>query len=394
MIFSGPAEWIPRAVEMLGVAAAAAVAAIVLRPARAVLRRSSPALVQQLIRRHGADTLSYFKLRGDLVDLFTSDRRAFLSCKVEHGVMLVAGDPVGAPEALPELITDACSVADRSGLRLGVLGASEDFADLARGAGLRAMYVGDEAIVDTAGFSLTGRKIRKVRQSVTRVEREGYTFAVKEHAALTPADLDSLDAVSAEWRAGAPERGFSMALDSMRGSHLGDSLVAFARDANGDVRGFLHLVPAYGRAAMSLSAMRRHPDTPNGLMEFLVVRSIEALREREVAELSLNFAAFARWMHDPSTRLQRLLGRVVALLNPFFQIESLYRFNAKFGPEWQPRYLLFDGPAALPRTAFAALTAEGFVPRPGLRVAEAWRRRFPGRAPVPQPVAEPAGGHA
>ena len=75
-----------------------------------------------------------------------------------------------------------------------------------------------------------------------------------------------------------------------------------ARDGDGRARGFLHFVPAYGRPAMSLSAMRRDRDTPNGLTEFLVVRAIEQLGERGIDELSLNFAAFARWLHTPRGR--------------------------------------------------------------------------------------------
>jgi lysyl-tRNA synthetase class 2 len=122
---------------------------------------------------------------------------------------------------------------------------------------------------------------------------------------------------------------------------------------------------------MSLSFMRRERDTPNGVTEFLVVRSIELLRERGVQELSLNFAAFARWLYAPTGPLQRALGRVVRLGNPFFQIESLYRFNARFFPRWEPRYLLFEGSFGVLRAALAALWAEGQLPRPRLRRGEA-----------------------
>jgi lysyl-tRNA synthetase class 2 len=118
---------------------------------------------------------------------------------------------------------------------------------------------------------------------------------------------------------------------------------------------------------MSLSSMRRDRDTPNGLMEFLVVRAIEALGEQGVEEISLNFAAFARVMHGPRGRVDRALGRLVALANPLFQIESLYRFNAKFFPRWEPRYLLYEGALGLPRAGLAVMWAEGQLPKPGRR---------------------------
>ena len=86
--------------------------------------------------------------------------------RVEGGVLLVAGDPVGPPEAIPGLLAEACATAETRGLRIGVVGASDAFADLAASAGLRSLYIGDEAVVETAGFTLEGRKIKKVRQAV------------------------------------------------------------------------------------------------------------------------------------------------------------------------------------------------------------------------------------
>jgi len=155
-----------------------------------------------------------------------------------------------------------------------------------------------------------------------------------------------------------------MALDSLRGDHHAETLLVVARDADGVARGFIQFVPTYGRSAVSLSMMRRDRSSPNGLNEYLIVRAIELLRERGIEEASLNFAAFARWMHDPRNRAERVLGLVVALANPYFQIESLYRFNAKFAPRWEPRFLLYERLRDLPRTALATLWVEGQLAKP------------------------------
>ncbi len=153
-----------------------------------------------------------------------------------------------------------------------------------------------------------------------------------------------------------------MAMEGLHGEHVADTLVVIARDADGTPRGFLHFVPAFGRPALSLSAMRRDPDTPNGIVDYMIVQSIELARERGIEELSLNFAAFARWLHSPENALERLAGRALAVLNPWFQIESLYSFNAKFFPRWEQRYLLHQGAMSLPRATVAALQAEGQLP--------------------------------
>jgi len=216
------------------------------------------------------------------------------------------------------------------------------------------------------GFSLAeiGRFIAGKRQS----QREMIDHKLAELAELDERTLCELEKVTERWLAGACERGFSMSMDSLRTERDAGGVVLLARDGEGRIRGFLHLVPSYGRPAMSLSSMRRDRETPNGLMEFLVVRAIEKLRDRGVEELSLNFAAFARVMHGPRGRFERLAGKLVALGNPYFQIESLYRFNAKFFPRWEPRYLLYEGALGLPRAGLAVMWAEGQLPKLRRRV--------------------------
>ncbi len=103
----------------------------------------------------------------------------------------------------------------------------------------------------------------------------------------------------------------------------------------------------------------------------MVVRAAQLLRERGVTEMSLNFAAFAKWIHSPQGWIERVLGKLIAFGNPYFQIESLYRFNAKFFPRWEPRYLVYEGLLGMPRASIAAMWAEGQLPKPALRRPEA-----------------------
>ena len=64
---------------------------------------------------------------------------------------------------------------------------------------------------------------------------------------------------------------------------------------------------------------------------------------------------------------ERTLGRVLALGDTWFQIERLYRFNAKFFPRWEPRYFMYERRFGLPRAGIAALWLEGQLPKPKIR---------------------------
>jgi lysyl-tRNA synthetase class 2 len=359
----------PDAIQFTAIATLLTVAYVIFRPLAAPRGLPDPgarAAAAELVRAHGRDTLSHFKLRSDKQYFFSTDERAFVGYRIENGVLLCSGDPVGDETAFPGLLADLRAFADARGLKLGAVGASEALCPLYEELGLRTLYLGDEAIIELERFSLEGRPIRKVRQSVTRLTKAGFTAELHGLGSLDESALAEVEAVLEVGRQGAPERGFSMALDTIRGEQHEDTLVLLARDSENTIKGVLHFVPCYGRPAVSLSFMRRDPSTPNGLMEFMVARATELLKEREITELSLNFAAFAKWLHSPEKRSERALGRVVALGNPFFQIESLYRFNAKFFPRWEPRYLVYQGAFGLPRTSVAALWAEGQLWKPSL----------------------------
>jgi lysyl-tRNA synthetase class 2 len=258
---------------------------------------------------------------------------------------------------------ELCAFCEVRRLRLAGVGSSAAFTELAGEAGLRSFYIGDEALVDTAAFSLDGRAIRKVRQSVRRIEREGYSTELVELASLTSGELDELDRLADEWRGDDVERGFSMATAGFDREHLDDALVLLARDEHGKLAGLLHFVRCYGRPAASLGLMRRDRATPNGLTEFMIVTAIQTFRDRGIQEVSLNFAPFARLIHTPVSRAERLLGRIASSADRFFQVERLYRFNAKFHPRWEPRYLLYEGRLGLPRAGLAVMWAERQLPK-------------------------------
>jgi lysyl-tRNA synthetase, class II len=360
----------PLAVALTGLLALLVSAYVLFRPLAAPRDLPDPELrraAADIVREHGADTLSFFKLRADKQYLFNPTRTAFVGYRIESGVLMVSGDPVGDPAGVETLVPSLVRFAEERALRIAALGVSPEACALFERAGLRALYLGDEAIVDTERFNLEGRPIRKVRQSVSRLRKAGYHAALAELGSLDEATLHRLEQIASDWRRGAPERGFTMAMDSLRNPHGERTLVVLAADEAGTIRGFLHFVPTYGRDAVSLSFMRRDRDTPNGLTEFLIVEAIEHLRARGIAEVSLNFATFARLIREPSGVLERAFGRVLTLGDTWFQIERLYRFNAKFFPRWEPRYLMYERRLGLPRAGIAALWLEGQLPKPRLR---------------------------
>jgi lysyl-tRNA synthetase, class II len=223
-------------------------------------------------------------------------------------------------------------------------------------------------VVDPDTFTLEGRAMRKVRQSVHRLERYGYSVEVIHARDLTPGLADQLALVDTRWRASQPRKqGFAMTLGRLWGADEdAASIYVVARGPDQRVTGFLHFV-AYADG-LSLDAMRRMGGEPNGLNEALVSRALEHARELGVREVSLNFAGFAHLMAADAAlkRRQQLMRWVLQRAHGRFQLERLASFNRKFAPSWRPRYLVYGNRTHLPIAALRVLQAEAYVrpPRP------------------------------
>ena len=330
-----------------------------------------------LVDRYGHDSLAFFALRHDKSYFFAPSGEALIAYRVVAGCALVSGDPIGEPTEFKALLEEFRRVAHSRGWRVAVLGASGELLSLYRSIGLRIVKLGDEAVVRPQVFSLEGRSIRKVRQSVNRLTRAGYRVRVVPAAEAGPSLRATLASVSDECLGGWPERGFVMAMDELFAEP--ETVFAVAEDAAGEVGGFLHLVPAPAAGGYSLSAMRRRRSTPNGLMEFLIVETIDWARRENVPQIALNFCVFADVLRSGRgcSRHARMLRLALLGLDHVFQLRRLLTFSAKFAPEWQPRYVCCERLTDFPLVGLAYLQVESLLvpPRPWVR---ARRRKLAG----------------
>jgi lysyl-tRNA synthetase class 2 len=314
---------------------------------------------ERLVREQGRDSLAYFALRRDKSTFFSASGRSFLAYRVIAGTAIVAGDPIGPVHERSELVAEFRRIAHAQAWRVAIAGASAQALREYTELGFKSIYLGDEAVVEPDRFSLDGRHIRKVRQSVSRLRKAGYRIEVLHPHELDERTREQLRAVSCEWRGNWPERGFTMAMDALFA--YPDAPLALAFGPDGRVGGFLQLVPSPASAGYSLASMRRRHETPNGLMEFLIVETIAWARERHVAEISLNFSVFAEYLRADSGVLRALLLR----LDGVFQLERLHSFNRKFFPLWRRRYFCFERWTDFPLAGLAYLHAESLLTPPG-----------------------------
>nr|MCW1958477.1 bifunctional lysylphosphatidylglycerol synthetase/lysine--tRNA ligase LysX [Mycobacterium sp.] len=254
----------------------------------------------------------------------------------------------------------------------GVMGASSTGARAYREGGLSALQLGDEAILYPDNFRLSGADMRGVRQAVTRARRAGLTVRMCRHRDLSPDEMAQVIERADAWRDTETERGFSMALGRLGDTADGDCLLVEAvqgdaESGSGQVVGMLSFVP-WGSTGLSLDLMRRSPQSPNGTVEFMVSELLQHADTVGVNRVSLNFAMFrsafeegARLGAGPVARLWRAL---LVFFSRWWQLETLYRSNMKYQPQWVPRYACYEDARLIPRVGVASVIAEGFLVLP------------------------------
>ncbi len=369
----------------LGVFTLVVTAYLFLRPAepKARLAPADAARIQQLLASNGErDSLGYFALRDDKSVIWSPTGKACVCYRVVSGVMLAGGDPLGDPEAWPGAILAFLDEAAMHAWAPAVMGCSELGAEVwCREGDLTALELGDEGIVNVADFSLSGRPMRNVRQMTSRVARNGYTAEVRRVGDVPQAEIDAILRVADSWRGGTTERGFSMALGRV-GAPGDEQCVIATATCDGTLRAVLHFVP-WGDDGLSLDLMRRDRSAQPGLNDFLIVEAIKAAPDLGVKRISLNFAVFRaaleRGERIGAGPVLRVWRSILLFLSKWFQIESLYKFNAKFNPVWQPRFFVFPTAKDAPRIALAALEAEAFLVWPTLEVRRLARQLGLGR---------------
>ncbi len=333
---------------------------------RAIIgRRAAELRARDIVRRHGTGTLDYFALRDDKQWFFHRD--SVVAYAVLGGVCLVSPDPIGPFSERAHVWDSFRRYVDQNGWGLGLMGASEEWLPTYQSSGMHFVYIGDEAVVDPRTFSLEGGKMKGLRQAVNRVARYGYTVRFLDPARLDPADAAGLAKLLGKNRRGEHERGFSMTLGRLCDPRDSDLLLTLVADPDGTPVAMCQFVPSPAIGGYSLDLMRRDPgEHPNGLLDFALCSTITHLKEREMKGLSLNFAAMrsileGEWGDGMTQRVERWALR---RLSGALQIESLWKFNAKYEPRWIPRYIVFDSAEQFVPVAVQIMRAESLTEIP------------------------------
>ena len=286
---------------------------------------------------------------GDKSFVFASDGGACVMASRAGGSYVAMGAPLGRRASWRDALARFRDASEALSLRPVIYAAPPDLLPDLIDLGFRVEKVGENAVVDLAGFSLSGSKRQDLRTARRRLpEKEGATFEVLP-AAETGAHVDELRVASDAWLAQhkGGEKGFSLgdfdpafiARGPLATVRIGGAVVAFAT---------LWTTPDKRWAAIDL--MRYHPEkAPRGAMDFLFAETLLWAQHEGYKRFDLGMAPLSGLAEERHAPLFARMGRLIYEQGAaFYNFEGLRKFKEKFAPEWEPRYLAAPGAWSMP----------------------------------------------
>jgi phosphatidylglycerol lysyltransferase len=309
-----------------------------------------------IVEQFGNSSLARFLLFDDKRYFFTPGG-SVIGYALVGRTAVTLGDPVGPPDNLLPSI-QAFSTLCRGNDWLPVFYQTlPETLELYKSAGLDAICIGNEGIVDLETFTLEGKEGKPLRSPVNKLTNAGYKFIVHQPP-IPDSLLEELRAISNEWLTTmhGSEKRFS--LGWFDDDYIRNAPIGAVHTPEGWVSAFANFVPEYQRDEITIDLMRRRHEIENGTMEFLFVSLFQWAKTQGYHGFNLGLSALSGvggQAGDPA--IERVMHWVYEHVNQFYNFKGLHSFKEKFHPQWSPRYLIYPGAANLAQAWLAVVQA-------------------------------------
>jgi phosphatidylglycerol lysyltransferase len=317
----------------------------------------------EIVEHHGRTALARPTLFDDKSYFFTPGGSVIAYAARGRGAMAL-GDPIGPREDAPAAIAafrDFCAHNDWTTSFGSVL---PDFLDAYRTAGFDVVCIGNEAIVPLDKFTLEGSENKNVRNAASKLARLGYKAEV--HMPLLDDRLmNDLRTVSDAWLTMQHGGEMHFADGWFDDDYIRNGPVIVVHAPDGSPTAFANLVSEYQKNEVTIDLMRRYPRVESGTMEFLFASMLQWAKEQGYETFSLGLSTIVGVGEKPDDpRVEQALHTIAEYISRFYNFRGLHDFKERFHPRWEPRYLVYPGPASLPlvlTTMFRAHSGDNFL---------------------------------
>ncbi len=302
----------------------------------------------ELLDEHSYDSEDFFKVWPTDKSYYSGEQdeplHATIAYRVQRGVALVVGDPIGRKHDFGPLVDDFdefCRLNDWLPSFIHIDEASLAFYEKR---GFLQQKIGEEAVVNLAQFQETTAHNKYFRQIRNKFQKQGYTWELLQppHAAAV---ISRVQEVSEDWLTmpGRQERGFMMGYFSE--VYMQQCNLLVARDAAGTIQAFINQIPTYQETEANYDLLRHTKKALGNVNDYLMMSFIETAQQQGYQAINLGLCPLSGLtkQSDEKSVIDSAMRFVYANGDRFYSFNGLHRFKAKYEPTWRSRYIAYKG---------------------------------------------------
>lgn len=332
--------------------------------------------LNKLLRRGGGGTLSWMATWPGNTYWFSADGQSAVAYRVINDVAITMSDPICPPGTGGAVIREFADFCDSRSWTPVFYSVHGEHLPTFQELGWQYMSVGEETLIHPLEFDMVGKSWQSVRSALNRGVKEGMTIEWTSYDELSLSHSNQINAISEAWVQDKelPEMGFTLGgIDEIKDR---DVKLMLAIGPAGEIHAVTSWMPTFRDGEVigyTIDFMRRADGSMSGTMEYLIASTALHLKELGIEVLSLSGAPLAHaplaagQEPAPATIMTGVLEFLAKALEPAYGFTSLFRFKAKFNPEYSTIYMAYPDPLALP----AIGTAIGKAYLPTVSTAEA-----------------------
>ena len=323
---------------------------------------------------YGGESMSFMTTWEGNSYWFSPSGHSGIAYRLLHSIALTTTGPFGDPDEYTDDLDEFTRFCNAHSWSPVFYSVHKPQRDLLAARGWSTLTVGTEMVVTPSLWQTKGKKWQDIRTAINKAKRDNITDVLTTFNDASWDVQSQIVDISEQWAElkALPEMKFTLGgLDELRDPRMA---ILYAVDDQGKVLAVTSWMPTYRQGQVigwTLDFMRHRTDSPNGIMEFLIARMAERLRDQGTAEfMSLSAAPLAGMDggEDRTAFLQHALHLVADLMEPAYGFRSLFFFKKKFQPSEHPVYICYPDPAQLAQIGLAVVQAY----LPNLKASQAW----------------------
>lgn len=294
---------------------------------------------RSMVEKAGTGSLDYFKTYPDKLIFWSKNRNGFIAYRLAGKFAFVLETPVAASESEKKAcVREFDRYCYRSGLKSVYYRVPE--VQLGLFHRKKAVFLGQEAVLDLRNFTLDGSARKSIRNAISKMHGAGY-LPVIHQPPLTESVLSRIAVISSEWlrSSGRTELVFSQGL--FDAEELRNQVVITAESSQGDIAGFLNIIPDFAPGEATYDLIRKLPDAPGGTVDFLMVAMFDYLKSAGFQTVNLGLAPMSG-LQEASGLPDKSVKFAYERVRSFSHYKGLREFKDKFSPSWYNQYMVYD----------------------------------------------------